>query len=76
MTGSDGQPLAVREVAVELSLPAAGIEPLRAHAALGPDGSFTVESIALPVQGAWTVRVDALIGDFEKRVFTLQLEID
>jgi copper transport protein len=76
MTGSDGQPLTAREVAVELSLPAAGIEPLSARAVLGASGSFKVDSVALPVRGAWTLRVDALIGDFEKRVFTLQLDID
>jgi copper transport protein len=76
MTAPDGQPLAARDVAVELSLLAAGIEPLSARAVLGAGGSFNVDSVALPVRGAWTLRVDALIGDFEKRVFTLQLDID
>jgi copper transport protein len=76
MTRPDGQPLPAREVAVELSLPAAGIEPLSARAVRGAGGSFKIDSVALPVRGMWTLRVDALIGDFEKRVFTLQLDID
>jgi hypothetical protein len=76
MSGPDGQPVRARELAVELSLPLAGIEPILAPAVRGAAGRFTVDAIALPVSGHWTLRVDALVGDFEKRVFTLQLEID
>lgn len=76
MSAPDGQPVRARELAVELSLPSAGIEPILAPAVRGAAGRFTVDAIALPVRGRWTLRVDALVGDFEKRVFTLQLEIE
>jgi copper transport protein len=76
MTLPDGRPLVAREVAVEFSLPAAGIEPLTARVTPDQSGGFRIDSIALPVPGRWEMRIDALVGDFEKRVFTLQLEID
>ena len=76
LTGADGRPIAPRELSVELSLPEAGIEPLAARARLDGDGKFIVDAIALPLGGRWRMRVDALIGDFEKRVFTLQLAIE
>lgn len=76
MTDASGQPIAARQLAVELALPSAGIEPLTADARLEKDGKFVVEAITLPLAGRWSLRVDALIGDFEKRVFTLPLEIE
>jgi copper transport protein len=76
MTDASGQPLATRDLVVELALPSAEIEPLAADARLETDGKFVVEAIALPLAGRWSLRVDALIGDFEKRVFTLPLEIE
>ena len=76
MTGADGRPIAAREVAVELSLPAAGVEPLTARAVSDGNGTFTVDAIALPLAGRWQMRVDALIGDFEKRVFSIDLDVD
>jgi copper transport protein len=75
MTLPDGRPLLVRELAVELSLPEAGIEPLTVRAMADQAGGFTLEAV-LPVPGRWEMRVDALVSDFEKRVFTLQLDID
>ena len=76
MSEPGGSPLAAREATAEFSLPSAGIEPIRARVVPAAQGRFTVDAIALPLRGTWTLRVDALIGDFEKRVFTLRLEID
>lgn len=76
MTDAEGRPVAARELVVELSLAAAGIEALTMPAVLAGDGRFVVDGIALPLAGLWSLRVDALIGDFEKRVFTMQLAIE
>jgi copper transport protein len=76
MTDAGGEPVAARELVVELALASAGIEPLKADARLEKDGKFVVEAVALPLPGRWSLRVDALIGDFEKRVLTLSLEIE
>ena len=62
--GADGAPLAPREVTLTLSLPAAGIEPIRRP--MRADGPvWRAEGIVLPVPGAWTVRAAALITDYD-----------
>ena len=72
----DGRPLIARELTVEFSLPSAGIEPLTARVTPDQRGGFRIEAVALPAPGRWEMRIDALVSDFEKRVFSLQLEID
>jgi copper transport protein len=65
----DGEfrPLAVREVALVLANPAAGIEPIRRAAVrLEEPYRWRVEDVRIPLPGQWTVRVEALVSDFEK----------
>lgn len=61
-------PLAAREVALALANPAAGIEPVR-RAAVHVEGSaWQVEELRVPAAGDWRLRVEILIGDFERVV--------
>jgi copper transport protein len=70
----DFSPLAPKEVALILSNPAAGIEPIRRLAVLR-DGVWQIEALALPVPGRWQLRVDVLISDFEKQMLEDSVEI-
>ncbi|HEX2113096.1 MAG TPA: hypothetical protein VHM01_01715 [Alphaproteobacteria bacterium] len=76
LIAEDGRPLAAQEFAIELSLTEAGIEALSAVGVREAEGTFTVSEIVLPLAGRWRMRIDALVSDFEKRVFTLQLDIE
>ena len=60
------KPLAAKEVTLVLANPAAGIEPIRRAAANGTDGTWRVDDLRIPVAGRWNLRVEILIGDFDK----------
>jgi copper transport protein len=76
LSDADGQPLAPIEVTVALSLPAAGIEPLARVPERTGQGHYVLARLDLPTAGRWSVRVDALISDFEKAIFTTQVPIE
>jgi copper transport protein len=61
----DFSPLVPKEVTLVLANPAAGIEPIRRGAVLR-DEIWRVDGLTLPVAGNWQVRIDVLVGDFEK----------
>ncbi len=61
----DFSPLAAKEVTFVLSNPQAGIEPMRRKAALAADGTWRASGVVLPLAGAWRLRVDVLVSDFE-----------
>jgi copper transport protein len=61
--------LPAQEVRVTFANPAAGIEPIR-RPATESEGLWRIEDLTLPVPGAWTVRLDVLVSDFE----TLRLD--
>jgi copper transport protein len=65
MTG-EATPLQAKEVALTLSLPERGIEPMERDAEFGADGYWHVRKVELPFAGRWHVRIDALVTDFEK----------
>jgi copper transport protein len=64
MTGDFG-PLDAKEVTFVLSNPGAGIEPVRRSAHRGADGVWRSANVLLPLPGAWKIRVDVLISDFD-----------
>jgi copper transport protein len=74
IAAKDGNPLAAQEITIELSLPEARVEPLSIPAARTPEGFETTQVVLL--RGRWQMRVDVLISDFEKRVLTLQIDIE
>jgi hypothetical protein len=75
LSDADGQPFAPVEVTVALSMPAAGIEPLVRVPARTGEGRYALARLDLPTSGRWSIRVDALISDFEKLIFTTEVPI-
>lgn len=64
MTGDFG-PLEAKEVTFVFANPTAGIEPFRRAATRPGDGSWRADGVMLPLPGAWSVRIDILVSDFE-----------
>jgi copper transport protein len=73
--GPDAQPLEPIEVTVELSLSGAGMEPLTRKLAAVGDGYFEHAGPELATAGAWRLRIDALITDFDKVSFETRIEV-
>jgi copper transport protein len=65
MSGDFG-PLDAKEVQLVLSHENAGIEAIRRPVEMGADGIWRLQAVPVPVPGRWNVRLDVLIGDFEK----------
>jgi copper transport protein len=63
---SAGRPLLAQEVILVAANPAAGVEPIRRTAEAAGPGIWKVEQILLVPAGSWSMRIDALIGDFER----------
>lgn len=70
-----GEALTPMEATVSFARRDAGIEPIVRPLTRGADGAYRLESIDLPLPGAWTVRVEALIDDFEKADFEADVPI-
>jgi copper transport protein len=60
------EPLEAKEVALILSNPAAGIEPMRREAVNEADVTWRIDDLRIPLAGRWRVRVEILVSDFEK----------
>ncbi|WP_051228683.1 copper resistance protein CopC [Pleomorphomonas oryzae] len=65
LSTANGRPLVAQEVRVSLANPAAGVEPLQRQATRIEDGHWRVDGLTFPVGGAWIVRLNVLISDFE-----------
>jgi copper transport protein len=64
---ASSQPVEAKEVTLDLSLPAAGIEALRRVASRDVSGQFAMHSDDFVVPGRWRADVHVLIDDFTKR---------
>ncbi|WP_020181437.1 copper resistance protein CopC [Methylopila sp. M107] len=64
MTGDYG-PLDAKQITVVLSNPAAGVEGIRREARKPGDGTWRVDGVQLPAPGAWTVRLEVLVTDYD-----------
>lgn len=62
----DFQPLPAKQVTVMLF--AEGMEPLARPATRSPDGDWRIGAVVLPISGIWTIQIETLIGDFDRRV--------
>jgi copper transport protein len=60
------RPLGAKEVVLILANPPAGIEPMRRSAVQTDANTWRIDSLHIPIEGQWVVRVDILISDFEK----------
>jgi copper transport protein len=68
-------PFPAKEMRIELSNPAAGIEAIERQAVRVEDGLWRVEGFAIPVSGHWTVELEILVSDFEMLRLRTILEI-
>ena len=68
-------PLSSLEVTAEFALTEKGIEPLL-RPLLAEGAQFVLDGVPLTMPGGWTLRIEALITDFEKAVVTVDLPID
>jgi len=75
LTDAGGQALAAREAVLVASLPSAGIEPIRRPLHEVGAGRYHLPELVLPVPGRWSLRIEALVSDFDKRSFALEVEI-
>jgi copper transport protein len=66
VTDDDSIPVAAKEVAIAIWNLSAGIEPIRRNATLAPDGLWHIDGLRIPIGGVWRMRVEILVGDFEK----------
>lgn len=70
---SAGRPLEAQEVTFTAANPSAGVEPIRRAAETSAPGLWQVDDLLLVPAGAWSIRIDVLVSDFEKAI--LQTEI-
>jgi copper transport protein len=70
----DFSPFDAKEVALVLSQPAAGVEPIHRSATLR-EGVWQVDVLPLPLAGRWQLRVDVLVSDFEKQMLEDSVDI-
>jgi copper transport protein len=75
LTDASGSRLRPLEVMVEFRNPEAGLEAISRPMRPAPDGSHRYEGRDLAIPGAWTVRVHALITDFERETFGAVVEV-
>ena len=71
----EGQSVAPREVALELSLPRAGIEPLRRQTDRDTTGRFIYHGNDLALTGRWHIEAHVLIDDFTKTIAPFDVPI-
>jgi copper transport protein len=64
-----------REVRVEIAQRDAGIEPIVRAATPTGDGRFQLSGPELALAGTWSMRVEALVNDFEKATFETRVRI-
>lgn len=75
LRSTEGMALDVQELALSMSLPQARIEPIRRPLRrLGP-GDYLYEGADLALPGPWTLKLEALVGDFERRSASVQATI-
>lgn len=71
----NGKPIPAREVTMDWELPAADVAPLRhTLTSLGP-GFFGIDNMTPPLAGQWSVRLDVLLDDFDKRIFRTEVPV-
>jgi copper transport protein len=70
-----GASLEAQEVSFIASNPGAGVEPIRRLADRAKDGTWDVDNLLLAPAGRWTLRVEALVSDFDKATFETRIDL-
>ena len=73
--GGDGGETAAKEVVIVASNITAGVEPIRRAANPVRAGVWEVQRLNLIPAGEWSIRVEALVSDFEKLTFEDTVEL-
>lgn len=68
-----GLPFQPKEVTLEIANPELGIEPLARQLESLGGGVYRLGGEALPVEGRWRVRIEALLSDFERAEFDAEI---
>jgi copper transport protein len=68
-------PAPPKEIWLELSLPGAGIASVRRPLTRDASGSWIYEGPELAIPGHWTVRIEALLGDFDQVALSTEVII-
>jgi copper transport protein len=66
VTSGNLTPIAPKEVTLVIWNPRAGIEPIRRDAVHKDGARWVVSGLHIPVAGVWRMRLEILIGDFDK----------
>jgi copper transport protein len=72
---SSGVPVTLRAADAFVSNPTAGIEAIVRPLVRGADGVWRHEGPELAVVGEWTVRIEALVGDFERAAVSVRVPV-
>ena len=72
----DFEALIPKEATIAFSKPDSGVEPIERKLRLGADGLWRSDPAPLAVAGIWTVRIEALISDFDLAVLQDRVVID
>ena len=72
---AEGKPLTPQQVTIELSRPAAGVEPISHPMTASAPGLYRWEGAPLPLSGDWNIRLLVLISDFEEIRFDTRVPI-
>lgn len=75
ITDDDLKPVAVKEIDLVIWNPTAGIEPIRRSAVFVGGSQWRVSGLHIPVAGVWRMRVEILIGDFDKVMLEDNVEL-
>lgn len=70
-----GAPAVPKGVSLDLSLPSAGVEPMRREAEHDPSGQFVYHGNDLALAGRWRVDVRLLVDDFTEKTVTFELPV-
>jgi copper transport protein len=69
------KPLAAQKVTIELSQPAAGVEPMEHDLTAESPGLYRWANAPMPLAGNWKIELLVLISDFEEIRFETQLAL-
>ncbi|HSY86997.1 MAG TPA: FixH family protein [Verrucomicrobiae bacterium] len=72
---TEGKPLTPQQVTIEISQPAAGVEPITHPVTATAPGLYRWEGAVLPLTGDWNLRLLVLISDFEEIRFDTSIPI-
>jgi copper transport protein len=72
---ASGTPLTPKQVTIELSQPAAGVEAMEHPLTADSPGVYRLADTPLPLAGSWNIRLLVLISDFEEIRFETRIPI-